>query len=232
MKASTRSENRFSEINAVNASPFILDIENISEEELVFLQSEILVINITSKNIDNYLALIKKIERSGIKKLIFISSTSVYENNNKIISESDGYETSTKPLFIIENLFRKSNQFETTIVRFGGLIGYRRNPGNFFRKGKLVQYPEAPVNLIHRDDCINIIGHIVQQGIWGEVFNCCADTHPTKREFYTQATTKIGLPVPEFITSEKNSFKIISNKKVKSILKYDFVHDDLMKIKV
>ena len=132
MKASTRSENRLPEINVINASPFILDIENLSNDDLSFFQSETLVINITSKSIDNYLVLISKIERSGIKKLIFISSTSVYENNNKIISESDSCETSTKPLFIIENLFRKSNQFETTIIRFGGLIGYSRNPATSF----------------------------------------------------------------------------------------------------
>ncbi len=120
---------------------------------------------------------------------------------------------------------------KTTIVRFGGLIGYSRNPGKFFSKGGIVHNPDSNVNLIHRDDCIEIISQIVEKEVWGEVFNCCADTHPTKREFYTQAAKSIGFPVPKFEDSGFASFKIISNQKVKRILNYEFLHPDLMKIK-
>jgi nucleoside-diphosphate-sugar epimerase len=110
------------------------------------------------------------------------------------------------------------------------LIGYTRHPGNFFKKGKVVADPDARVNLIHRDDCIQIISQIIEQEAWGEIFNCCADTHPTKREFYTQAAESIGKPAPEFSNSDNKSFKIISNQKVKSFLDYQFLHPDVMKI--
>ncbi len=131
----------------------------------------------------------------------------------------------------IENLLRNSDKIKTTIVRFGGLIGYSRNPGKFFCKGGLVNNPDSNVNLIHRDDCIEIISQIVKQEVWGEVFNCCADTHPTKREYYTQAAKTIGLPAPDFQNSDPKSLKIISNQKVKRFLNYEFWHPDLMKIK-
>jgi hypothetical protein len=110
------------------------------------------------------------------------------------------------------------------------LIGYGRHPGRFFRKGRLIQNPDSHVNLIHRDDCIEIISRIIKKEVWGEVFNCCADTHPTKREFYTQAAKSIGLTAPDFEYSGTNSFKIISNEKVKRILNYEFLHPDLTKI--
>lgn len=173
----------------------------------------------------------KEIEKSEIENVLFVSSTSVYEDNNKIISESDGEESTQSQLLTIENLFRKSGKFKTTIVRFGGLIGYSRNPGKFFSKGRLVHNPDSHVNLIHRDDCIGIISQIVEQEVWGEVFNCCADTHPTKKEFYTQAAKSIGSSPPEFVISGSQSFKIISNQKVKQFLNYEFLHPDLMKIK-
>jgi nucleoside-diphosphate-sugar epimerase len=160
-----------------------------------------------------------------------VSSTSVYDDKNKTFSESDGGESAQSPLLAIENLFRDSDKFTTTIVRLGGLIGYSRNPGRFFKPGRPVSNPDSPVNLIHRDDCIGIISQIVVQEAWGEVFNCCADTHPTKREFYTQASQSIGAPAPEFTNSDDRSFKIISNQKVKRILRYEFLHPDLMKIK-
>ncbi len=70
-------------------------------------------------------------------------------------------------------------KIKTTIVRFGGVIGYNRNSGKFFSKGSPVHNPDSNVNFIHRDDCIEIISQLVEQEVWGEVFNCCADTHPT-----------------------------------------------------
>ena len=93
-----------------------------------------------------------------------------------------------------------------------------------------MQNSGARVNLIHRDDCIAIIVQIILQDIWGGDFNACADTHPTKTEFYTQAAVTTGYPVPTFEHSTSPSFKIISNRKLKNLLHYEFIHPDLMKI--
>lgn len=231
VKASTTSKSRLAKLASVKAEPFIVNIDMLPDDIQTFLQANVLIINITSKDIDGFRKLISEIEKSEIGKVIFVSSTSVYDANNKTISESDGEESALSPLLTIENLFRNSDKFQTTIVRFGGLIGYSRNPGRFFRKGRTVQDPDANVNLIHRDDCIQIISQIVEQEVWGEVFNCCADTHPTKREFYSQAAESIGELAPEFADSGAKSFKIISNQKVKKFLNYEFSHADLMKIK-
>jgi len=231
VKASTTSENRLSELTSIKAEPFIIDIKGLTSTIQTFLQTNVLIINIPSKDLDAFSNLAREIEKSEVEKVLFVSSTSVYENKNIHISESDGEESTRSPLLTIENLFRNIGKIKTTIVRFGGLIGYSRNPGTFFRKGRLVHNPDSNVNLIHRDDCIEIISQIVEQDVWGEVFNCCADTHPTKREFYTHAAQSIGYPAPEFTNSGTNSFKIISNQKVKQILNYTFLHPDLMKIK-
>lgn len=230
VKASTTSESRLSELTAIDVEPFILDIGRLPGNVQAFLQTDILIINIPSKDLGAFSNLARQIEKSKIEKVLFISSTSVYENKNKTVSESNGEESTQRPLFSIENLFRSLDKIKTTIVRFGGLIGYSRNPGKFFSKGRVVQNPDSNVNLIHRDDCIGIISQIVEQKVWGEVFNCCADTHPTKKEFYTHASKSIGFPTPEFADSGANSFKIISNEKVKQILNYTFLHPELMKI--
>lgn len=231
VKASTTSESRFQELSSIKVEPFIIDIGQLSSNIQAFLQSKILIINIPSKNIDGFIGLLKEIEKSEVEKVLFVSSTSVYENKNKTISESDGEEPTQSPLLKIENLFRNSNKFSTTIIRFGGLIGYSRNPGKFFSTGRIIRNPDSNVNFIHRDDCIGIITQIVKKDVWGEVFNCCADTYPTKREFYTHAAKSIGFPVPKFEDSDSVSFKIISNQKVKRELDYAFLHPDLMKIK-
>ncbi len=231
IKASTTSKSRLQELLSLKIEPFILDIGRLPSNLGAFFQANILIINIPSKNIDDFNNLIKEIESSEIEKILFISSTSVYKNENKILFESDSEDSTTNSLLRIENLFRKNSNFKTTIVRFGGLIGYSRNPGKFFDKGSLVHNPDSNVNLIHRDDCINIINQIVEKEVWGEIFNCCADTHPTKREYYTQAAKQIGDSAPKFVESDINSFKIISNQKVKQTLDYEFLYPDLMKIK-
>ena len=231
MKASTTSEDRLPELSALKVIPFIVEIGRLPNDIQNFLQAEILIINIPSKSIDSFIGLQKEIEDSRVESLLFVSSTSVYEHKNRTISESDGAESTRSPLLAIENLFRNSDKFETTIARFGGLIGYSRNPGKFFDEGAVVSNPDSDVNLIHRDDCIEIISQIIEQEAWGEVFNCCADTHPTKREFYTHAAASAGYPVPRFAESGSTLFNIISNHRVKQRLGYRFLHPDLMKIK-
>jgi nucleoside-diphosphate-sugar epimerase len=230
VKISTRSPSRIAELTSENITPFIIDIEQLNNSITTFFDSPILIINITSKNIASFCDLITKIEQSSVGKVIFVSSTSVYQNTNNIISESDMAESATSLLFQLENLFRNNFHFQTTIVRLAGLIGPQRHPGLFFRNGKKVQQANAPVNLIHLDDCLAIINEIIEQNVWEETFNACSDNHPTKREFYSHARQLLGLAPPEFIATEKQEYKIINNMKVKQTLNYAFKHPDVMKI--
>ncbi|MBI9073370.1 MAG: hypothetical protein JEY94_17340 [Melioribacteraceae bacterium] len=230
VKASTTSENRLSEIVSHKIKPFVVDIKNLTIGIKAFLKSEILIINIPYKESADFRKLIVEIEKSDIQKVLFVSSTSVYKDLNKTILEEDEVETRNNPLFIVEKLFRNSEKFNTTVIRFGGLIGYGRNPVKHFIDGRPIKNSESNVNLIHLDDCIGIIGNIIERNIWSEVFNCCADTHPTKKEYYTEAARQLGFPIPNFEVPDEKSFKIISNKKVKHTLNYQFKHPDLLKI--
>ena len=231
LKISTTSPHRLSTLAALPGEACTVDIGKPLDDIDSFLQSDTLIVNITSKDIEGFERLVRKIEASAIKSVLFVSSTSVYPVNCKVVSEAVGEESPDHPLVIIENLFRQSSQFQTTVVRFAGLIGGSRHPGRFFRGGKLVKNPDANVNLIHRDDCINILDRIVANGLWGETFNACADTHPSKREFYTQAAEMAGAPLPEFEDNDDRSFKIIDNRKLKQALGYEFLHPDLMAIR-
>lgn len=230
VKASTTSANRISNLESIGAAPFIINVDKLTSNVSNFLRSDILIVNIPSKNIHGFSNLIGQIEASEIQKIIFVSSTSVYENNRRVIKESDTECYKESPLLQIENLFQHCSRIETTIVRFGGLIGYNRHPGNFFKSKRIVKDPDSPVNLIHRDDCIGIIREIIEQQVWGEVFNCCADTHPNKREFYTRAVSLIDGKLPEFGESNASVGKTICSHKVKQRLSYEFKHPDLMEL--
>ena len=231
VRASSRSAERLAAIEAIPAEAFRVEVAETMVMPAAFLESDTLVVNMTGKDVDAFRALVGDIERSTVRQVIFVSSTSVYANENRSVSEDDGLEIPDHPLRQIETLFIENPAFETTIVRFGGLIGYSRHPGRFFRGDKTVRYPDTGVNLIHRDDCIGILERIVENGVWGETFNCCADTHPSKREFYTQAAALLGERQPRFDDSGEQPYKLIRNDRVKQILGYRFRHPDLMALR-
>jgi nucleoside-diphosphate-sugar epimerase len=219
IKLSTKTKSKIADLVFKNIEPYLIDIDNLSQTIEEFLESDILIINIPSKNIEAFKNLAQYIEKSQIKKLIFISSTSICRDDKS-------------PLLSIEKIFQDMDK-KTTILRFGGLIGYGRNPANFFKNNKIVPNPQTPVNMIHRDDCISIIKEILKQDVFDEVFNCCSPTHPTKKEFYTHCAISSGLPIPLFDTVEnKEGYTIIPIEKLQNKLNYKFIHLDLMKIKL
>lgn len=230
VKLSTTTVQRLPELVATGASGHVVDIARIDNDMHDFLQADVLIINITCKDVDAFECLMPVLQHSVVTKVLFVSSTSVYRNCNKVVTESDGEELPQSLLYQIENLLRQAAGFDTTVLRFAGLVGRRRHPGRFFHSGKQVRYPDAPVNLIHRDDCIEIIRRIIERGVWGEVFSGCSDTHPLKREFYSQAASSIDAPQPVFAESEQLAFKIISNDKIKSSLQLLLKYPDMMQM--
>ena len=228
VKGSTTSKEKLELLEMNGIEPYIVDISDFEEFDS-FLNSDILIVAITSKDLDGFENLIAQIQESPIQKVIFISSTSVYGNLNKVMTEEDEV-VKNHPLVVIENLFRENTFFETTIIRFAGLFGDERHPANWFKNGKKIPQPKGFVNMIHKEDCIEIIQEVIAQNCWNETFNACANHHPTRREFYTLAKLSHDFKVPEFEENDVYEWKIISSKKIQDVLDYTFIHDDLLSI--
>ena len=225
---STTSADKMEQLEAEHILPFLVDITNNDSKELeTFLQAEVLVIAITSKDVSAFVKLIDAIERSPITKVIFISSTSVYPSLNSIVTES--HTTVNSPLRSIECLFSTNTKFKTTIIRFAGLYGGNRHPGNWFTTRKIPN-PLGYVNMIHRDDCIAIIAQLIDNNIFGTVFNACTTHHPTRLDFYKNARKSLGKEHPDFESDEVLSYKIISSEKLIQYLNYSFKHTDLLNL--
>lgn len=236
---SSRSEERLHQIEQAGFSAHYYDIEA-DNSDLEFLQADTLIINITSKNIDAFMTLIAQIESSTIKKVLFVSSTSVYLDSSdaSIPSLIESQAEFLKPcaLLEIERFFQHNTYFQTSIIRFAGLIGYQRHPGRFFlqmnddgsQTCKPIKNPNAVVNMIHRDDCLGIIKALVDKSVWGETFNACSSHHPLRREFYQSAVRNLANIDAEFSSEAIASGKTINNDKVKRVLNYQFKHDNLL----
>lgn len=240
VNGSTTSENKLSVFKEFGINPFLvtLESEGVSESITDFLaKSEILIIDIPPKlrgnntdpekkvfaaKIEN---LIPFIEQSTVKKVLFVSSTSVYGNENGIVTEETTPNPDTesgKQLLLAEALLQNNPHFETTIIRFGGLIGEDRHPVKTLSGKENLENPDAPVNLIHQKDCIGLIYEIIHQSKWGDVFNAVAPFHSTREVYYTEKATALNLPLPKFSAVESGIKKIISGEKIENSLHYQF----------
>jgi nucleoside-diphosphate-sugar epimerase len=239
VKGSTTSFEKISALESNGIQPFQIELSQteIKGEIDSFLEnSEILIIDIPPKlrsiSSENFVKkienLIPFIEKAKIEKVIFISSTSVYSDAPLTalrVTESTKPNPETesgKQLLATEILLQSNANFKTTVVRFGGLIGDNRHPIHFLAGRKNIENPEAPINLIHQEDCIGIIEAIVKQECWNETFNAVAPFHPTRKEYYTQKAKELGLLLPEFVNSKIGFGKIILSDKVEKVLDYHF----------
>ncbi|CAM1353367.1 NAD-dependent epimerase/dehydratase family protein [Tenacibaculum insulae] len=228
VKGSTTSDTKLRTLKEKGIQPFLIDIDEDTNKDIQkFLTSDVLIIAITSKNVLGFKGLINELEKSTIKKVIFVSATSVYPSLNKEMTEED--ETINSPLVEIENAFKENINFETTIIRFAGLFNNDRNPGNWF-ENKKIPHPKGYVNMIHQDDCVEIIYQIIQQDVFGELFNACSNHHPTREAFYTNAKQKLKKTTPIFDDSLPLKYKIINSDKVQKRLGYTFIYDDLLSL--
>jgi nucleoside-diphosphate-sugar epimerase len=157
--------------------------------------------------------------------VLFVSSTSVFSDDNSKVTEASIPNPDTesgKQLLEAEQLLQSNKNFETTIIRFGGLIGNDRHPIKFLAGRKNIENPDAPINLIHQDDCIGIIEAIVCHTELVEVFNAVAPIHPTRKEYYSQKAMELNLPLPEFEENKISTGKLISSDKIETVLNYKF----------
>ncbi len=236
VSGSTTSPEKLAILQEAQIDPFLIQCNEQQVEgnwEALFSGKEIVIIDIPPKlrgeNRENFVVkietLISCIVTTTITKVLFIGSTSVYSDTDKMITETTIPQPDTesgKQLLEVENLLLQNPNFQTSIIRFGGLIGNDRNPIKFLAGKENIENPKAPINFIHQTDCIGIILALIEKGIWDETFNAVAPSHPTREAYYTQKASEFGLPLPQFNHQKPSTHKIISSEKVQHILGYEF----------
>lgn len=199
-----------------------------------FFNKEILIINIPPslrKNPEgHHLAQIEELNqlilKHSVKKVIFISSTSVYPEINSTINEDYKFSEPYPELLKAENKLKNNKKIDLTIIRCGGLMGYDRIPAKYFAGKKNIPEGDRPVNYIHRDDVIEVIYRIISNNFWGEIFNLVAPAHPTKKEICEKTALDFNFIMPEFNDQKSSAFKIVEVKKIIDRLNYKFIFPD------
>ncbi|MGC6434248.1 MAG: hypothetical protein ACON4M_08645 [Crocinitomicaceae bacterium] len=178
---------------------------NSNSERPTFEEVNYFVIAIPPSKVSEYSVKINEVAKiysdlNPTAKWIFISSTSVYKPSSRIASVSIPYESldSNSNLVQTELLLRKTLSESLTIIRMAGLLGGNRHPIFFISKRGNLSNADAPVNMIHLTDAVNLIVHVIQSNFFGKVLNGCYPYHPSKKEFYTNASRYFKLTPPKF----------------------------------
>ncbi|WP_407427721.1 SDR family oxidoreductase [Arcticibacter sp.] len=231
VKGSTTTTGKLADIRSagIEAHLFSLDQDGDAGD---FFQSEILILGIPPKlrtgSGDDYAGKIRRLTEllrgTPVKQVIFISSTSVFSETNSVLTEKDvpSPETSSgRAILAAESCLQDCSFFQTTVIRFSGLIGPGRDPGRFFAGKTDIPNGQAPVNLIHLDDCLRITTAILERRAFGHIFHAVTPQHPQKQVFYSKASQASGYKVPDFV-DELISWKIIESVNVPKLLNYEF----------
>ncbi len=237
VKGSTTSADKIAILKEAGIDPFLVRVaaDGVKGEITSLLEGcDCLIIdfppklrnNASESFVSKIECLIPYIERSGVRRVIFVSSISVYGENQLRVTEDsvavpDG--EAGRQLLLSEQMLMKNESFSTTVVRFGGLVGSDRHPV-FHLSGRVgLERPAAPINLIHLSDCIGIVLAILENKSENEIFNAVAPFHPERREYYLAKARQMHLDEPGFIDGDDGLGKVVSSDKIEETLGYQFL---------
>lgn len=244
IKGSTTTKSKYEILKKNGIKPYMITVPDTIglAENAPFWGSDILFLNIPpgrgTPNVESaypdkirsvYEQITGSTGENHIKKLIFASSTSVYPSKEGLFCEEDADLSNTaRPagtaVLKAEHLLLEASEFDTVVLRFGGLYGYNRHPVRYLAGKKNLSSPLKPVNLIHQDDCIQIVKKIINDDIAPGIYNAVSDGHPPRKTLYQSAAEHFNVEPPTFDESSDSTNRIISNKKLKKEIGYSFIY--------
>lgn len=156
-----------------------------------------------SKEKAKYKASVEAITQHLSKKthLIFTSSTGIYPNEPGIFTETTKFTVSPEKKHLWEAEQSIAHFKNHTILRLAGLIGGDRHPIKYL-SGKQLKNPDGKIHIIHREEVIQKIYHVIQKKRFG-ILNVVSPLNLTRFEYYTQSAEKRKIPPPIRVKENK-----------------------------
>ncbi len=213
---STTSKDKLPQLRKWGIRPFLFELDKPEKWNDKLFSSEILVINIPPSKTSNYLEnLGKLLERISDKKILFVSSTSVYGPSAFPITEIGKTIEANESVLVAAEEMLRSKCKSLTVIRPAGLIGPGRHPGRFLAGKKNLAGAKIPVNYVSLEDLVSICAELISQERWGLTFNVANPQHPGKEDFYTMAAYDNGMEPPSFDQERAmDGFKLIDGNAV------------------
>ena len=122
-------------------------------------------------------------------KLLLLGSIGVFGAAQGVVNEKSSPspdDMSGQQLLGAEKSIKNAAN-PATIVRLGGLVGGDRHPAKQLAGKINIPAPQAPTNLVHRQDVVRFLMAIIEEGHWGKTLHCVSPNHKPRVDFYTEA---------------------------------------------
>lgn len=240
MGTTTKLE-RFAVLKANGIEPFLFSLgEAVQDSRDELWEADVAIVSIPPRlakqgdvgYLEQMKHLYRKLEMSRIKRLIFISTTSVYPDLNRVVEEAAVMQAgqSAQPVLVEAEELMAGLRIagkNVTILRLAGLMGYDRIPGKYVSGKKGITTGDISVNYIHRDDVIEAIKVLIANGCPDDTYNLCAPEHPARREVYDASCRQFGWELPSYEQpTDGEDFKIISAQKFVEQFSFSFNYPD------
>lgn len=222
VKVSMRDETKKQEYINEGFIPYLLN-----EEKLDFLdellETDYLFINFPPSKFKDFKSFLEKIyshkKLTKIKKIIFISSTSIYPDEEKTFTEDEVFTNpKSQKIYEIEKLIEDKTDI---IFRCAGLMGAKRISGRYFA-GKELDCEDVKVNYVHLDDVILATHFVIEKDLEG-IFNLCSHEHPTRKDLYFKNAEEFGFDKPIFTEKKRYLERLIDGSKIEKVgFKYKY----------
>lgn len=205
----TQSEENFSNLRQLGVTPYSFRLGDDASQLCEAAKQSTVVLNIPpgarKKPLDpNFVprmcALIDQFFEQGTSALIFISTTAVYGEDDKVITE----KTPTAPVTPSGNAHVEIEQHLLTnypdrsaVFRLAGLVGHGRHPVRFLA-GKQLDKGEQVVNLVHGDDVCAAVHQWIASPEFGVTYHLCSQKHPKRGDYYRDCAREYALAMPTF----------------------------------
>lgn len=236
----TTSREKIKHLQQIGIKPYLIDLPNKEFKDPELFDTDFLLINIPPgrrnpnvlrdypKSVAQILGQARLSKK--IKKVIFISSTSVYGSNEDFIDENSDAKphTDSGQSILAAEGFVTSSKIPYIILRFGGLAGPGRHPGYFLAGRKKLDSGNQAINFLHQEDAVGSIHYMLTHDIENETYNVVAPIHPNKAEFYTKMTSSLQLEPPTFVEGNNHAKKEVSVNKLLNNTGYHFIYPNPM----
>ena len=226
VNASTTHAEKLSVFEQAGFKPFLIQL-NVADDIDQTFWTEILILSFPPGKSGDYSSYAIKVEHilkqlpETCKRVIMISSTSVYPKKTGHWKEDEKFEAETpeaQSILDAEEAVLSSNK-NPVILRLSGLVGYERNPARF---GTSRLPANEPVNMIHRDDAVGVILRLLELEHIEGIFNVCAPMHPSRQAFYDAGAFALGNESPNLQKIVDALTRTIDSEKLVSETQYVF----------
>jgi len=236
LTATTRRQKNLTLLTQLVPKSLLLTGDDPAEFAPIIANNEIILVSAAASSQEVYEATylnIAKIfhhlalEMNTPRRLIYISSTSVYGNHRGLwVDETSALypiTTNEKILVETEKVYLSLKEIGWTIceLRFAEIYGPNRE---ISKRVTQLQGHTLPgtgnlyTNMVHKDDCAGAIDFVLQRDLEG-IFNVADDDHPTRKELYDDIAKKFTLAPVEWdskLSAMHKNNKRVSNHKIKS----------------